>query len=118
MPMLSENTIKKAMAARGYRNTKTEDQFSVRGKYARNLQMVYRKEHRFRSGRIVDLIYVAVDIQSEKLVISLYRENPDIEKGVLEDCSRSIPLSRFSREALQNELELLITDVIPVPDPL
>lgn len=103
--------IRKEMNARGYRHRRAEDQFSVRGEYARNLQFVYEKEFKTRRGLVIDLIYFAVDIYNEKLIMSIFRENPDIDNGILLNASRSIPLVKFSRELVHEELNKLIPEM-------
>lgn len=103
--------IKTEMAKRGFKHRRTEDQFTVRGEYARNLQYVYSKEYRTDSGLVIDLLYFSVDVLSEKLVIGIYRENPSIENGVLFNTSRSINLSKFTQETLESELNKMITPV-------
>ncbi len=110
--MLSGGTIiKTAMDRRGFRHRRTEDQFSVRGEYARNLQYVYSRETHTRDGCIIDLVYFAVDVQGEKLVIGLYRENPEIENGVYVNASRALSLTKFTSENVEWELDKLITPV-------
>ena len=61
--------IRSAMSKRGFKHRRTEDQFTIRGEYARNLQYVYSKENQTRGGLVVDLVYFCVDILSEKLGI-------------------------------------------------
>jgi len=99
------------MHRRGYRHHSSDDQFTIRGEYALNLQYVYSKEIATECGLIIDLIYFAVDIHNEKLVIGLYRENTEIENGVMVNTSRSLPLSKFSRENVSRELDKLIPKV-------
>ena len=108
---LSGNMIKNVMDQRGYKHTRTEDQFSLRGEYARNLQFVYSKEFQTRDGLVIDLVYFAADMVDEKLVIGLFRENPEIENGVYINTSRSLNLTQFSRDSLEKELDKLITPV-------
>lgn len=103
--------IKSEMRKRGYKHRSAEDQFSVRGQYAQNLQYVYAKEHSTPSGLVVDLLYFAVDIQNEKLIMGLYRENMKIENGVLINASRSISLTDFSVDRVSRELDKLIPEV-------
>jgi len=109
--MLGSGIIKSAMAKRGFKHRRTEDQFTIRGEYARNLQYVYSKENQTRGGLVVDLVYFSVDILGEKLVIGLYRENPTIENGVYVNTSRALNLHKFNKENLEWELEKLITPV-------
>ncbi len=54
---------------------------------------------------------VDVDILSEKLVLGIYRENPSIENGVFFNNSRSLNLSKFTKETLESELNKMITPV-------
>jgi hypothetical protein len=110
--MLAKSAIiRSAMAKRGFRHRRTEDQFTIRGEYARNVQLVYSKEYTTQAGQVVDLVYFAADMLDEKLVIGLYRENTNIENGVYFNASRSIALGRFSAEAIAKELDKLITPV-------
>ncbi len=103
--------IKTAMAHRGFKHRRTEDQFTIRGEYARNLQLVYSKEYHTKDGTVVDLVYFAVDMLAEKLVMGLYRENPELENGIYANTSRSIDLKKFSSEFVHAELDKLITPV-------
>lgn len=103
--------IKSAMSKRGFKHRRTEDQFTIRGEYARNLQYVYSKENQTRGGLVVDLVYFCVDVLSEKLVIGLYRENPTIENGIYANASQALGLQKFNAENLDKELDKLITPV-------
>lgn len=103
--------IKSAMSRRGFKHRRAEDQFSVRGEYVRHLQFVYSKEYATEAGLVVDLLYFAVDIVAEKLVIGFYRENPKIENGVYANTSRSIPLNKFNADEVSRALDKLITPV-------
>jgi len=107
--------IRSAMTKRGYKHRRTEEQFSVRGEYAQNLQFAYSKEKPTKAGLVVDVVYFAVDILSEKLVIGLYRENLDIENGVYVNSSRTLDLVNFNAEELGRVLDKLVT---PVKDQL
>lgn len=107
----SGNIIKAVMNRRGYKHRRTEDQFSISGEYARNLQYVYSKESPTRDGVVVDLVYFAVDVLDEKLVIGLYRENPMLENGIYINASRSLSLLKFSKENIERELDKLIPPV-------
>jgi hypothetical protein len=99
------------MTKRGFKHRRTEDQFTIRGEYARNLQYVYSKQYSTKAGRVVDLIYVAADVLTERLIIGLYRENPDIENGVYLNTSCSIGLLKLSAERVHRELDKLIPPV-------
>jgi hypothetical protein len=103
--------IKSAMQQRGFKHRRTEDQFSVRGEYARNLQYVYSREYQTKDGLVVDLVYFSVDILAEKLVIGLYRENPTIENGIYANASRALDLQKFDVASVNKELDRLITPV-------
>jgi len=110
------NIIKTTMNRRGYKHRGTEDQFTIRGEYARNLQYVFSKEIMTSDGVVVDLVYFGVDILAEKLVIGLYRENSKkskkkTEHAVYANAARSISLLKLSRETLDKELDKLITPV-------
>lgn len=110
--MLSGNgIIKSAMDRRGYRHRRAEDQFSLWGEYARNLQFAYSKETSTKAGVVVDLVYFSVDIRGEKLVVGLYRENPEIENGVYINTSRAIGLQKFNAEEIDRLLDKLIPSV-------
>lgn len=108
---LGAGIIKSAMARRGFKHRTTEDRFTIDGQYARNLQYVYSRETTTSKGKVVDLIYFAVDLLSEKLVIGLYRENPRIENGVCDNAARSIRLQDYTKENIEKELDRLIPPV-------
>ena len=101
--------IRSAMVKRGYRHRRTDDQFSIRGEYARNLQFVYSKEKTTKAGQIIDLVYFAADILNEELIIGMYRENPKIENGVQINASRSLGLGKFNAKELDRVLNQLVT---------
>ena len=103
--------IKAAMTKRGFKHRRTDDQFSIRGEYVRHLQFVYSREKSTQGGLVVDLLYFAVDVFSEKLVIGLYRENPDIENGVYDNSMRSLDLKKFNAKELDRVLDKLVTRV-------
>jgi len=107
--MLGSGTIiKKAMKERGFAHRRSDDQFSIHGEYARNMQYVYSREIRADHVTIIDMVYFAADFMSEQIVVGLYRENPDIENGILINHSRSISLHKFSIERLNRKLDKLI----------
>jgi hypothetical protein len=113
--LMNKGIINSAMRKRRYAHRKAENQFSIAGEYARNLQFAYSKNYSTRGGRVEDLIYFAVDVSAEILVIGLYRENLDIENGVYINTSTAIPLQRFNAEELNWALDKLI---VPVKDSL
>jgi hypothetical protein len=109
--LTSSGIIKLAMIERGFKHRRAEEQFSIRGEYARNLQYVYSRESHGRGGIAVDLVYFSVDILNEKLVIGLFRENPQLENGVLINSTRLLDLQNFTAK----ELGLALDKLIPRP---
>ena len=103
--------IKSVVEKRGYRHRRPEDQFTLVGDYAGNLQYVYSKQRNTQDGPVVDLLYFGVDIFNEKLVIGFYRENPTVENGVYENKSDAIPLLNYSQERLEKVLNQLIPPI-------
>jgi hypothetical protein len=106
--MLFQPSIKKILAARGYHHCKSDEEFTQHGNYARNIQFVFSKEFSGSHEKIVDLIFLGADMLGEKLVISFFRENVSIENGVLQNSDTSIPLSKFSIEEFEKQLNRLI----------
>ena len=109
--LLGGGIIKSTMSKRGFKHRRSEDQLSIKGQYARNLQFVYSREFNTKDGEVVDLVYFSVDILAEKLVIGLYRENPKVENGVYANIARSLDLKRFDKEQVERELDKLIPPV-------
>jgi hypothetical protein len=109
--LMGSGVIKSVMNKRGFKHRRSEDQFSIRGEYAQNLQFVYSREYQARYGLIVDLVYFSVDVLNEKLVIGLYRENPQIENGVLINATRVLALQKFSAKELGRAVDKLIPKV-------
>ena len=101
-------SMKKVLASRGYRHCRSDEEFTRHGSYAWNTQFAFSKE--FRSGRdkIVDIIFLGADVLNEKLVIGFFRENISIENGILENSDVGIPLSKFSIEEFEKQLDRLI----------
>ena len=106
--IVSAGIIKSAMIKRGFKHRRTEDQFTLRGEYARNLQYVYSKEYKVKGGVVIDLVYFAADMVNEELVIGLYRENTQIENGVYINNSRTIKLTDFNETSVNQILDKLI----------
>lgn len=112
--MLFQPSMKKILAARGYRHCKNDDEFTRHGDYARHTQYAFSKEFVGFREKIVDIIYIAADMFNEKLVIGFFRENVSIENGVLENADTSIPLADFSLEEFEKRLDKLIPKGNPV----
>lgn len=109
--MIGGGIIRSVMSKRGFKHRRAEDQFSIRGEYARNLQYVYSQEYPHADGNIIDLVYFSADMLGEKIVIGFYRENPYIDNGVLINTTRSIDLTKFSSENINREIDKLIPPV-------
>jgi hypothetical protein len=106
--MLFQPSMKKILAARGYRHCKSDEEFTRHGDYARNTQYAFSKEFKGSREKVVDIIFLGVDVLSEKLVIGFFRENVSIENGVMENSDTSIPLSKFSMAQFEKQLDKLI----------
>jgi hypothetical protein len=111
--MLFGQGMKKALAERGYRHCKSDEEFTRHGDYARNMQYAFSKEYKRGREKVVDIIFLGADMVSEKLVIGFFRENVSIENGILENSDVGIPLSKFSIEEFGKQLDL----IIPKRDP-
>ncbi|MEI8206314.1 MAG: hypothetical protein WCG03_05495 [Kiritimatiellales bacterium] len=106
--MLFQPNMKKVLAARGYCHCKSDADFTRHGEYARNIQYTFSKEFKGSREKIVDIIFLSADMLSEKLMIGFYRENISIENGVLQNSDASIPLTEFSIEEFEKQLDRLI----------
>lgn len=112
--MLFAKSIKKVLAERGYRHCASDDELSVHGEYARNLQYAFSKEFENGGQKVVDIIFLAADLNAEKLVIGFFRENVAIENGMMQNSSASIPLAKFSIEEFEKQLDRLIPKGSPI----
>ena len=106
--MLFGQSMKKVLAARGYHHCKNDDEFTRHGEYARNIQFAFSKEFKRDREKVVDIIFLSADVLSEKLVIGFFRENVSIENGVLENSDVGIPLSKFTIDEFEKQLDRLI----------
>ena len=106
--MLFQPSIKKILAARGYRHCDSDDEFTRHGEHARNIQYAFSKEFKGSHGKIVDIVFLGVDIVSEKLVIGFFRETVSIDNGVMESSDTRISLVDFSYEEFEKRLNKLI----------
>lgn len=107
--MFFQNSMKKILAERGYRHCANDEEFTRHGDYARNIQYAFSKEFTAEHhAKIVDVIFLSVDLHDEKLVIGLFRENCSIENGIIENSHVSIPLAKFSLEEFEKQLDRLI----------
>ncbi len=106
--MLFKNSMTKILAKRGYRHLNSDDEFTIHGEYARNIQYVFSKEFKGPTEKIVDVLFLSVDLCDEKMVIGFFRENVSAENDVYENSDVSIPLTKFSLEAFEKALDRLI----------
>ncbi len=106
--MIFQNSMTKILAARGYRHCESDDEFTRHGDYARNIQYAFSKEFKGPREKIVDIIFLSVDVRSEKLVIGFFRENVSVENDIHENSDVSIPLTKFSLEAFEKQIDRLI----------
>lgn len=113
MSFLFRKTIKKALAERGYQHCGSDENFSIHGEYARNIQYAFSKEIAAGSERVVDVVFLAADLYDEKLVVGFVRENLSMQNGILENSSISIPLAKFSIAEFEKQLDRLIPEKIP-----
>lgn len=114
--MLFQPGIKKVLAARGYRHCKSDDEFTLHGEYARNIQYAFSKEFKGSREKVVDIVFLSADLLNEKLVIGFFRENVSIKDGVLHSADAGIPFTKFSIEEFERQLDRLIPKGSPVRD--
>jgi hypothetical protein len=100
--------MKKILAARGYHHCKSDEEFTRHGNHARNIQYAFSKEFNGGHGKVVDIIFLGVDVASEKLVIGFFRENVSVTDGIMESSDVAIPLGKFSIEEFEKQLDKLI----------
>lgn len=112
--MLFRKSMKKILAERGYKHCLTDDDVSMHGEFTRNIQYAFSKEHHGFGEKVVDLIYLSADMNRELIVIGLYRENVNIEKGVLANQATTIPISKFTLDEFEKQLDRLIPKGSPV----
>lgn len=106
--MIFQPSMKKILAARGYHHCKSDEEFTLHGAHARNIQYAFSKEFKGTREKIVDIIFLGVDVIGEKLVIGFFRENVSIENGILVNSDVSIPLSKYSIEEFEKQINKLI----------
>jgi len=106
--MFLKKTMKRALAERGYKHCYNDDKLSLHGEYARNMQYAFSKEIQHGQDKVVDIIFLSADMHTEHIVVGFFRENISVENGVLEDGSINIPLSKFSIEEFEKQLNKLI----------
>ncbi len=106
--MLFQNSMIKTLAARGYRHCDSDEEFTRHGDYARNIQYAFSKEFKGPGEKVVDIIFLGVDVRNEKLVIGFFRENVSAENDIHENSDVSIPLSKFSLEEFEKQVDRLI----------
>ena len=113
MPILKK-TIKKVLAERGYKHAWRDDEFSLHGDYARNMQYAFSKQHTVGNETVTDIIFLSADLHDEKIVIGFYRENMTITNGVIENTNVAIPLAKYSIEEVEKQVDRLIPKRLPV----
>lgn len=106
--MIFQNSMMKILAVRGYRHCDSDKDFTRHGDYARNIQYAFSKEFKGSREKIIDIVFLSVDVRAEKLVIGFFRENVSAENDVHENSDVSIPLAKFSLEEFEKQLNRLI----------
>ena len=112
--MFFQKSIKKILAERGYKHCDSDDEFTRHGEYARNIQYAFSKEFAGQHEKVVDVIFIAVDMYSERVVIGFFRENVLIENGIIENADKSIPLIKFSMDEFEKQIDRLIPTGSPL----
>jgi len=112
--MFFQKSIKKILVERGYKHCESDDEFTRHGDYARNMQYAFSKEFQGPHQKVVDIIFLSVDMCGEKLVIGFFRENVSIENGILENADTSIPLVKFSIAEFEKKIDRLIPRGSPI----
>ncbi len=106
--MFFQKSIKKILAERGYKHCISDGEFTRHADHARYVQYTFSKEFIKKDEKVVDIIFLAVDMNNEKLVISFFRENVSVENGILENVNVSIPLVKFSMEEFEKKIDRLL----------
>lgn len=106
--MLFQKSMMKILAARGYHHCNSDDEFTRHGDYSRNIQYAYSKEYKGQREKVVDIIFLSVDMRSEKLVMGFFRENVSAENDIHASVDVSIPLTKFSLEEFEKQIDRLI----------
>jgi hypothetical protein len=109
-----KKTMKKVLAERGYKHCTGDDELSLHGEYARNIQYAFSKEHSGFGEKVVDIIYLSADMHRELIVIGFFRENTAIENGILVNQDVTIPLEKFSIEEFEKQLDRVIPKEAPI----
>jgi len=102
-------SMKKILAARGYKHRADDKDFSRHGDYARNMQYTFSKEFVGQDEKVIDVIFLSADMYTEMFVIGFFRENVSIENGIIENGNTTIPLANFSLEEFEKKLDQLIS---------
>ena len=109
-----QRSIKKILAERGYKHCESDDEFTRHGDYARNIQYAFSKEFIGHHEKVVDVIFLSVDMYNERMVIGFFRENVLIENGILANGDVSIPLAKFSLDEFEKQLDRIIPKGTPL----
>ena len=111
--MFLKKTMKRVRAERGYKHCAGDDNLSLHGEYARNMQYAFSKEIMSGHDKVVDIVVLAADMLAENFVVGFFRENVSVKDGVIEDGSIKIPLAKFSIEEFEKQLDRLIPKKLP-----
>lgn len=112
--MFFQRSIKKILAERGYKHCESDDEFTRHGEYARNIQYAFSKEFVGHNEKVVDVIFLSVDLHSERMIIGFFRENVLVENGILVNGDIGIPLAKFSMEEFEKQMDRLIPKGTPL----
>lgn len=112
--MFFQRSIKKILTERGYKHCESDDEFTRHGEYARNIQYAFSKEFVGHHEKIVDVIFLSVDMHNERVVIGFFRENVLIENGIIINGDVHIPLSKFSMAEFEKQIDRMIPKGTPL----
>ncbi len=106
--MFRKSVIIKVAERHGFSLSRDCEKLCLHGDYARNIQLVFSKDSIHNGHKMINRIYVGVNLYREKLVIGLLREYTNLTNGIVVNTSKSISFSQYNEENIEKMLKKLL----------
>ena len=99
--MKEKFNINKFIQKYNFKRIKKYDEHIIDGYYAKNLQIVFVRNKRKDNLRLIELIFLGIDLHKEALILGFILKNDAVKDGVISNKSFSIPLFNISKESFE-----------------
>ena len=106
--MFRKSLIIRVAERHGFSLSRDCEKLCLHGDYARNIQLVFSKNSMHNGHKMINRVYVGVNLYREKLVMGLLREYTNVRNGTVVNASKSISFSQYNEENIEEMLKKLL----------